>query len=375
MDSEMARYVLSVREALDLFGRPLPEGVADVIVEGSLDLAALHRGFLPRERLFVRGSLTIRGADWLDTLPRVTLVTERLDVSGSSITALRNVQVGKGLVACGCRRLLEVRVPSLGPFILDEESGDDESLTIACYEDASSSELSVPFVDLSGCAALEELVLVDEEVGLMVVLTGCERLVAARSRLAGDVHVELSGPSAPTWLDEVVVGGSLTIRGDSVTALGNLAVTGNLTLECPALRRLGVDELIVDGTLSLVRCDALEELASNVSLGRVVARLAGPDPPRWLKGLQVDGDLHLRGSRISALPAGVVVGGDLNLIETNVGVLGEGLRVRGDLLLCESALERLPADVHVDGTIDVSWCRRLSAVPHGFPAARVVRRG
>jgi hypothetical protein len=373
MGSETARHVLSVREALELFVTPLPENVADVIVDGSLDLGALRRGFLPRERLFVRGSLSLRGARWLEALPRLTLVTDRLDVSGSSITALRNVQVGIGVVARGCDRLREVRVPSLGPFVLDEDA--DDALTLDCYDDASPAELSVPFLDLSGCAALEELVLVDEEIGLTVVLSGCERLDAARSQLVGEVHVEVSGPIAPAWLDDVVVGGSLTIRGDSLTALGDLAVTRNLTLECPALRRLGVDELIVDGTLSLVRCDALEELASYVSLGRLVARLAGPEPPRWLKGLKVDGDLHLRGSKISALPAGVVVGGDLNLIETNVGILGEGLRVSGDLLLCESALERLPSDVHVDGTLDVSWCRRLSAVPLGFSAGRVVRRG
>jgi hypothetical protein len=286
---------ISAYEAVALFSRARPEALEQVEVDGDLDLSGLSMAFLPRRRLVVAGSLTLRDAPWLNELPPETVVLTRLDVSGSTITKLCELRVGEGIAARRCRKLREVEHLALGPFTDDDEfllRRDDE-------DDADPArprlarELpfcsSTPFVDLTGCDALEALVLMDDGLGTVVDLTGCDRIDGRRSYLIGDFRVRIPGRVAPRWLTEVTFSGALEIRSLEVRELGDLEVRGDLSVEgCRALRRLGFSSLEVAGTLTLTGCDALERLPSGTRVGRIVARLAG-EPPLWLARLSQNG--------------------------------------------------------------------------------------
>ena len=92
------------------------------------------------------------------------------------------------------------------------------------------------------------------------------------------------------------------------------------------------------------------------------------DPVDKLKSLEklppgrriVKGDLNLRYTDITSLPAGLKVGGDLNLRYTPITSLPAGLKVRGYLRLDGTQITSLPAGLKVGGALYLMGARITS---------------
>ena len=85
-----------------------------------------------------------------------------------------------------------------------------------------------------------------------------------------------------------------------------------------------------------------------------------------LKNLKVNGDLDLKGFyKITSLPYGLEVGGDLNLRGTNITSLPSGLKVGGDLSLDGTKITSLPAALKVDGDLDLRDTK-ITSLPDGL---------
>ncbi len=72
------------------------------------------------------------------------------------------------------------------------------------------------------------------------------------------------------------------------------------------------------------------------------------------------GNLHLDGSKVTALPDNLEVPGILDLSNSEIVVLPKRLRVGGDLDLTGTAITTLPEDLYVGGKIYPEHLRRAA---------------
>lgn len=72
------------------------------------------------------------------------------------------------------------------------------------------------------------------------------------------------------------------------------------------------------------------------------------------------GNLHLDGSKVTALPDGLEVPGILDLSNSEIMALPKRMRVGGDLDLTGTAITALPEDLQVGGKIYPEYLQRLA---------------
>ncbi|MDY2610489.1 MAG: hypothetical protein SOW09_01340 [Oscillospiraceae bacterium] len=77
---------------------------------------------------------------------------------------------------------------------------------------------------------------------------------------------------------------------------------------------------------------------------------------------QNNGNLYLRGTRITALPDNLTVGGNLYLIGTKITALPDNLTVGGGLDLRGTGITALPDNLTVGGNLDLRGTR-ITALP------------
>lgn len=178
------------------------------------------------------------------------------------------------------------------------------------------------------------------------------------------------------------VPGNLDLAGSDIGSLpAGLHVKGDLDLTSTRrLRRLPPD-LVVDGALILNNSKA-REIPATIRFGRLVAHgiplhlpegfrasgsmdlsedygnLALPD------GLEVNGDLVLRGLALGALPAGLVVAGLLDISQTRISSIPPEARFHS-LKARESDLLKLDGLRRIPGSVDISRTR-VRGLPWGM---------
>jgi len=149
------------------------------------------------------------------------------------------------------------------------------------------------------------------------------------------------------------------------------------------LESLPEDQRIVDGDLDL-RGTPITSLPAGLKVSRdldlrgtpITSLPAGLKVGRDLhlfrtsisslpKGLKVGGNLDLRGTPITALPAGLKVGESLYLRDTPITSLPVGLQVGWNLSLSHTPISSLPAGLKVDGQLDLSHTP-ITALPAGL---------
>lgn len=72
------------------------------------------------------------------------------------------------------------------------------------------------------------------------------------------------------------------------------------------------------------------------------------------------GNLHLDGSKVTALPDNLEVPGILDLSNSEITALPKRMRVGGDLDLTGTAITALPEDLQVCGRIYPEYLQRLA---------------
>ncbi len=90
----------------------------------------------------------------------------------------------------------------------------------------------------------------------------------------------------------------------------------------------------------------------------------------WLnKNKVVEGNLNLRNTPITSLPAGLSVGGWLDLYNTQITSLPAGLSVGGALYLSYTQITSLPGDLSVGGDLDLQ-STNITSLPAGLSVGR-----
>jgi len=335
-------------------------------VVGDLDLADLPDGRLPRQTLVVDGDLNLKRCPWVRELPLELRVTGNLTVAGCmNLQRIKHAIVGKVLNASECGSLISIRDIQVG-----HDKGD---LTIDISDGAHP-----PMLDLSGCTALQELVL--DVPGYtpsdpLIILTGCSSITPDRTN-AGcfPVRLQVRGPSVPHWFQGCEFQESLDLSEsfELRTLPADLVVRRTLNLEgCRSLRELE-PTLRVGETLNITDCEALMTAPSYLAVGKLIANNLDDPSPAWLRHLRWPGDLKLGGS-FRHLPEDLVVEGTLDvswcedLLEIPSRLfVGKNLRLAG----CK-ALRKIPADLVVMGTLDLSLCENLEPLPSSVTAGRI----
>ena len=87
--------------------------------------------------------------------------------------------------------------------------------------------------------------------------------------------------------------------------------------------------------------------------------------PLTERDLNIEGDLDLRGSKITSLPKGLKVGGVLDLYNTNITSLPEGLKVGDYLDLTGLPITSLPEGLKVGSGLYLSHTS-ITSLPEGL---------
>jgi hypothetical protein len=145
--------------------------------------------------------------------------------------------------------------------------------------------------------------------------------------------LDLRGTSITELPDNLTVGRYLDLRGTSITELpDNLTVGYYLDLEGTSITELP-DNLTVGGSLDL-RGTSITELPDNLTVGRY---------------------LDLRDTSITELPDNLTVGGSLDLRDTSITELPDNLTVGYYLDLEGTSLENIDTSVYIKDTNFLSW--------------------
>ncbi len=190
-----------------------------------------------------------------------------------------------------------------------------------------------------------------------------EYVIAADGALSVGGSLDLRGTSITALPDGLSVGGSLDLEGTSITALPDgLSVGGSLDLGGTSITALP-DGLSVGGSLDLGGT-SITALPDGLSVGGSLD-LRGTSITALPDGLSVGGYLDLGGTSITALPDGLSVGGSLDLRGTSITALPDGLSVGGYLYLEGTSITALPDGLSVGGSLDLRGTS-ITALPDGL---------
>ena len=135
----------------------------------------------------------------------------------------------------------------------------------------------------------------------------------------------------------------------------------------PALRRSAsgdweAEKYDVDPVALLAR---LSKLPVDMRVVKDHIELVDTDITSLPAGLQVGGDLYLKGTSITSLPAGLQIGRDLYLMDTKITSLPADLKVGGSLTLRKSKITSLPAGLQVGGDLYLTYVA-ITSLPAGL---------
>lgn len=135
----------------------------------------------------------------------------------------------------------------------------------------------------------------------------------------------------------------------------------------PALRKSALgdweaEKYDVDPVALLAR---LSKLPVDMRVVKDHIELVNTDIASLPAGLQVGGDLYLKGTSITSLPAGLQIGRGLYLMDTKITSLPADLKVGGSLTLRNSKITSLPAGLQVGGDLYLTYVA-ITSLPAGL---------